>query len=214
MKKLIIFLMATLISNSFAGVPWSGLTAITNAELETTDIFAVSDLSAGLSKKILISEVDKRYVSLAATAIAAEMYEHSNPSAPTTINLTTSGTYYQWVSTTTGSVGDYWTHSATTDDLTLTDAAGAGLYKVCSNFSFTGSNSQTLEWAIFKEGTEQDKCHSFRGLGVGSPVGASSICCQLDVTLNDSITLQVTSSASSATVNISHVNVNLYRIGN
>ena len=142
-----------------------------------------------------------------------EMYE--NNASGTSITLTTSGTYYGWVSATSGELKgtNYVTFSdnATADRLVI-GTNGAGIYDIDVTFSFTGSNSQTITGSIFKNDSEITKLSARRGLGTSPPIGNANISGKLSLAANDYIDLRFSSSESSASITIYNINVSLTRI--
>lgn len=127
----------------------------------------------------------------------------------TAITITTSGTYYQWTSSTAG-LSSGMTVSAATDDVTV-DVAGT--FRLAVSCSFSGTANSTVTMAIFEEGVDQTNCHAKRKLSAGGDVGNAGLSCLVTSVANDSYTLRFTSDSNGNSVTPSDCNLNATRVG-
>ena len=129
----------------------------------------------------------------------------------TVINMATSGTYYQWVSSTAG-ISNNTTPSAASDDITI-GAAGAGVYQIGFSVSFSGSTNTTFHWAIFIDGSKKDELDLERKIGTSSDIGVVASMALLTLSAGEVLNLRTAADGNTKTVTVNHVSLTLERVG-
>ena len=139
-----------------------------------------------------------------------QMYERDLVT-PTTITVTTAGTYYGWVSATEFSAenGITFAGNATADRLNLTIA---GEYEVCAQISFGGTGGAIVDGAIHKSNVLQEQLCFRRKLGTGGDVGSASLTGYVYSDGSNFIDLRFTSDDNGDDVNINVCSVSVQKI--
>jgi len=127
----------------------------------------------------------------------------------TTITVVSLGTYYPWVNTTAG-ISSGMTVSTATDDITV---AVAGDYRVTVGCSFSATANAVIKMAIHEEGTIQPNCIASRKVSTGGDVGRGALSCLLTSAVNDSYTLEFTSTGNGDTVTPTECHMNAQKVG-
>ena len=89
----------------------------------------------------------------------------------------------------------------------------AGIYKLTSTWSFSGSANQEYHLSVLYNGVSVDKCHAERVIGTGGDVGSVSMTCMLALGVGDRVTPVIENVDSAGNPTIHDINVNLLRIG-
>jgi len=174
----------------------------------TTNILSLKDSDAAE-----VASIDSNGV-LRAFNSYGEMYFH-NTDTPSVITATDAGTFYGFVDAVTGEVAGTglvtFDGNGTADRLTI-GAGGAGIYRINIVISYSGSNSQAVEGALFHNDAEIDKVSFERGLGTSPPVGSASCCGIVSLSASDYIDFRMKSNDAGGTISISHYNFSMTRI--
>ena len=136
-----------------------------------------------------------------------QLYENG---AGTVINITTGGTFVQWVSSTAG-LSNLVTLSTATDNITI-DTGGGGVYLVGFQVSYAGSNNEIYHWAIFVEGIENVVVSSERKISPGDQ-GSQSGVGLIALAATDVVDLRVTSVSNGTTATVDHAQLTITRVG-
>ena len=141
------------------------------------------------------------------------MYETG---ATTVIDVAAAGTYYGWVSATTGLVSGagYVTFddNATADRLTI-GTSGGGVYAVTANVAYSGTANSTAICSVHVGGTRQEKCSLKRKLGAAGDVGSAGLTCNLSLAATNYLDLRCTADTNGDDVTIQEANLHIHRIG-
>jgi len=144
-----------------------------------------------------------------------DMYFY-NASTPSTITVTSAGTYYPFTAFTSGVVkgAGYVTYNNddTNGDYLEVGANGAGIYKVTIGASFTGSNTQTIHGEVFVNSVGVDKISFRKGLGTSSPVANAVATGLLSLAASDAIRVKFTSTVNGATIDVSQLIIDIHRV--
>lgn len=136
-----------------------------------------------------------------------QLYEDG---AGTVINITTGGTFVQWVSSTAG-LSNLTTPAVDTDNITI-DSGGAGTYLVMFQASYIGSAAEIFHWAVHVGGAKHDTVSSeikVSAAAMMSNSGAGLIA----LSDADVVDLRVTSATNTKTATVNHVTLTLTRVG-
>lgn len=136
-----------------------------------------------------------------------QLYENSGG---TVINITTGGTFYQWVSSTAG-LSSLTTPAVDTDNITI-DAGGGGLYSIAFQVSYEGNGNEIYHWAVFVEGAERTEVSSERKIAANDQ-GSQSGVGLVALSATDVVDLRVTSTTNTKTATVKHVQLVITRIG-
>ena len=136
-----------------------------------------------------------------------QLYENG---AGSVINITTGGTFVQWVSSTAG-LSNLVTLSIASDNITI-DTGGGGTYLVAFQVSYSGSNNEIYHWAVFAEGAEILNISSERKISPGD-MGSQSGVGLVTLAATDVVDLRVTSISDATTATVDHVQLTITRVG-
>ena len=136
-----------------------------------------------------------------------QLYENG---AGTVINITTGGTFVQWVSSTAG-LSNLTTPSIASDNITI-DTGGGGVYLVGFQVSYSGSNNEVYHWAVFVEGAEVLNISSERKISPGD-MGSQSGVGLVTLAATDVVDLRVTSVSDATTATVDHAQLTITRVG-
>ncbi len=146
--------------------------------------------------------------------IHAEMYE-PDPVTITSINLTTTGTYYGWISATEGFTAGtsymYFQNNATADRLVV-GASGAGKYLCTVVLSFGGSSNPIITGGVFKNNTLQANLVLKRKLNSNGDVGSASLSGIISLASGDYIDMRYTANSNNERIDIYTQNFHCSRI--
>ena len=139
-----------------------------------------------------------------------QMYEYDLVT-PSTITVTTAGTYYGWASATEFSAenGVTFESNAAGDRLNLTVV---GEYEVCMQVSFGGTGGAIVDGGIHKKGVLQEQLAFRRKLGTGGDVGSASLTGFVYSDGTDYIDLRLTSDDNGDALNINVCSVQVNKI--
>ncbi|MHC4302715.1 MAG: hypothetical protein ACYS7Y_36105, partial [Planctomycetota bacterium] len=166
------------------------------------DIFLDTNKRVVIAIGLAGSEV---YVIADDHSAVGEMYEDNDSGSG--ITITTSGTYYGWVTASTGEVrGVTFASDATADKLTV---AHSGLYHVDGAVSFTGSIGSTFLGVVHVNGSPQVKVKFRRKIGTGGDIGSASLSGVLDLSENDYVDLRFTADGNNKTITIYSANLSI-----
>ena len=133
----------------------------------------------------------------------------------TIIDVAAAGTYYPWVSATSGNVSGagYVTFTNGTPDSLTIGANGAGVYLVNVALSYSGTANSTAICRVYQEGVAKTNCLLKRKLGTGGDVGNTGLTCLLPLVANDDISLYCTADGNGDDVTVNEANLTIARIG-
>ena len=140
--------------------------------------------------------------------VYAEIYVHEGVTAQ---SIATGAGYTKSTAFTTNGVSNNCTADATNDKITITKA---GTYKIECSLSFTASADNWFG-SIFVDGTEQDKIHFERKIGVGGDYGSTQFGGLVTVaTAPVDVDLRFRSdSVSNEDLTVRYANLNVNRTG-
>jgi len=131
-------------------------------------------------------------------------------SAGTTITLTTSGTFYPWISSAAVQrEGMSYGHDPINGDYLSPDATG--VWAADFQLAFGGSANTTYTVAVFVNGV-LTRCSTMRRLGTGGDVGSCSAKEPLALTAGLRVTLRISAGANAKAVQIFRAQLNLARL--
>jgi len=144
------------------------------------------------------------------TGDIGEMFEYNTSGSSSDITVTAEGTFYGWISATTGI-----TNGVTFDDNSTADrltATVAGDYKVDVSISFgTSTTNHIVEGSIFKNGVKVDNL-SFRRKLSSSDLGVAVITGIVNLSASDYIDLRFSSDGNGDIVQLEIVNTNIVKV--
>jgi hypothetical protein len=137
------------------------------------------------------------------------LYE-DNP-AGTPITITTGGTFYGWVTATSGVLKQITADFTGAADGLLIPDGGAGDYMVMMAASFSGTPNSTFKGAVFIDGVETHGGFT-RKLGAGGDVGAASIMDLFTIPGGKKVDLRFTSDGDLDEVKVYDVDLIIMRM--
>lgn len=139
-----------------------------------------------------------------------ELYTHENSVSASVVSV---GTYYTITGLTAGvsSGSGYVVLNAASGTMTV-GSGGAGLYRISAHISAAADKVSTLEFALHKNGTKENKASVKGKIGSANDEGAVSLTGLFDLVDTDELTIRVTSDAANTTVSIEHMNWNIVRV--
>jgi hypothetical protein len=199
----------------------SGTAAVNGLEIDLT-ITSTGDGSTGDGNNLIntkIAGTSKFRVDTSGATVGQGvygwMYEHTAIGSGTTITLTTAGTFYGWVSASSGAVtgGNYvtFTGDATADRLTI-GSDGAGTYLVDLTMSFaSSSNAHVLYCSVFDGGVETD-IGWHRNIGTASAVGSAGSTGILTLSASDYLDVRCSSSVNTKDIEVEKASLRIHRM--
>jgi hypothetical protein len=143
-----------------------------------------------------------------------ELYE--NTPAGTAISLALAGSFYGWVSASSGLFKSgvvAFTDDATADRITIVSAGGgAGIYDINVVVSFSGSANEQITGVVHLNGSPVSKLYFRRKLNSNGDVGSASIAGKLTLSENDYIDLRFSAANATKTISIHFANLSITRI--
>ena len=91
-------------------------------------------------------------------------------------------------------------------------AQQSGLYKVSSQFAFSGQPNTEYHLAFAVDGDRIVSCHTERVIGTGGDVGSASITCICPVEKGNLITAMIENVDNTGNPTIHNVNINMVKI--
>lgn len=141
--------------------------------------------------------------------VFANLYEDS---AGTAISLVTSGTYYQWVSSTRGEEsGSPKIHTNISDDNIVIGKEGSGFYYVDISASFSGSNNSGIHGTVFVNNVKVSQVEFHRKLS-GNDLGNACGSGILRLVPGSIIDLRFSSDTNATTLTVEHVHLTVFRL--
>lgn len=90
----------------------------------------------------------------------------------------------------------------------------SGVYKVTSDFAFSGTANNEYHLSFAINNARQSKCHTERVIGTGGDVGSAGVTCLVELNVGDYVAMQIENVDSSGNPTIHDINLNLVRVGN
>jgi hypothetical protein len=139
--------------------------------------------------------------------IYGTMFEDSTG---TQINMATGGTYYGWVSATSGlSNAVTFTGDATADRLVVHDP---GNYFVMGTFAFSGSVAINVIGKLFKNSTGVGSIDFERKLSASGDIGSASFSGALTMNAEDFIDVRFTADGDTKNIVLKHCNLFIFKL--
>lgn len=157
---------------------------------------------ATLGNDNLVVQADHSYCGL---------YEDNDSGS--TINLTTTGQYYQWATATAGTCyGVNYVSADTDNDRLVIGAAGTGNYSISLHLSFSGSANAVISCAVFKSGVRAGNISLKRKLSTTGDVGDASAHGIISVVPENYLDIRCSADGDSKIITIYRANIVMHRI--
>lgn len=180
----------------------------------STDEFEIQETGGGSSRKMPMSgvRITRSQVTDFPAAYGAIYEETASPG--TSIAMASAGTYYGWVSASSGELDGTYVSAdvadGTADHLTI-ESSGDGVYHITLSVSFSGTGNSTFTGKVFNSGVATTVGFS-RKLGTGGDVGSAGCSGLLDLSNGDELSVRFTSDSGSDTLNVWFCQLSIVRI--
>ena len=138
-----------------------------------------------------------------------ELYEYNDGGS--TIAITTAGTFYGWVTATSGSFNRMTADlsNGNADHIIVQDA---GTYFVAASITVDGEVNAIVDGTVCLNGTPQQNLHFHRDMGTSANEGVASISGLLVCVADDEISLRFTSDTNGDDVIAHHINLTMHHL--